>query len=400
MPAFNSSQMPFSHFDNFARRPCQVSLPSIQELFPEHMARGSPYLNTGTGCASDGNRHGYKVSEPPSPLQSTHPRGQATLEVEHPYNRRRYSFRSASPIPRTTNHEGYSFDILRPDPSTSSLEHIHHSNTFRNRGCIVSPQGTSMGMSNGSAPVFKVSPPSLHVTVPPHTHQEVQAANAPLGRSSSASSRGANNVLAGFSSVISFPPSNLGINGSPELRRGNLIDSVDVYPYEKGKKHKCHICSKRFNRPSSLRIHVNTHTGATPFRCPYPTCGREFNVNSNMRRHYRNHLASLCQLRRSSEDPRQHLRRSPLSTQHAGLPCIQDLVSAETRTAMMSEDLGEHNVECGKSDTNPWIRHPQFNGDQEDDDTDSSDSLSSSSSPRTPLTISPYPPHRTGYCPG
>jgi hypothetical protein len=28
----------------------------------EHMARGSPYLNTGTGCASDGNRHGYKVS--------------------------------------------------------------------------------------------------------------------------------------------------------------------------------------------------------------------------------------------------------------------------------------------------------------------------------------------------
>lgn len=25
------------------------------------------------------------------------------------------------------------------------------------------------------------------------------------------------------------------------------------------------------------------------FQCPYPNCGREFNVNSNMRRHYRNH---------------------------------------------------------------------------------------------------------------
>ena len=25
------------------------------------------------------------------------------------------------------------------------------------------------------------------------------------------------------------------------------------------------------------------------FRCPHPNCGREFNVNSNMRRHYRNH---------------------------------------------------------------------------------------------------------------
>ncbi|KAK0183670.1 hypothetical protein F5146DRAFT_941453, partial [Armillaria mellea] len=55
------------------------------------------------------------------------------------------------------------------------------------------------------------------------------------------------------------------------------------------KKHVCTVCNKRFNRPSSLRIHVNTHTGATPFQCPFPGCGRGFNVNSNMRRHYRNH---------------------------------------------------------------------------------------------------------------
>jgi hypothetical protein len=30
-----------------------------------------------------------------------------------------------------------------------------------------------------------------------------------------------------------------------------------------GRKHVCPTCFKRFNRPSSLRIHVNTHTGAT-----------------------------------------------------------------------------------------------------------------------------------------
>ncbi|PBK90349.1 hypothetical protein ARMGADRAFT_296456 [Armillaria gallica] len=61
---------------------------------------------------------------------------------------------------------------------------------------------------------------------------------------------------------------------------------------EHDRKYVCTVCNKRFSRPSSLRIHVNMHTGATPFRCPFPGCGRGFNVNSNMRRHYRNHTNS------------------------------------------------------------------------------------------------------------
>ncbi|KAF7300778.1 hypothetical protein MKEN_01303000 [Mycena kentingensis (nom. inval.)] len=59
------------------------------------------------------------------------------------------------------------------------------------------------------------------------------------------------------------------------------------------KRHVCPQCNKRFNRPSSLRIHTNSHTGATPFVCPFPECGRAFNVNSNMRRHFRNHSVAL-----------------------------------------------------------------------------------------------------------
>ncbi|KAK0440892.1 uncharacterized protein EV420DRAFT_1130824 [Desarmillaria tabescens] len=58
---------------------------------------------------------------------------------------------------------------------------------------------------------------------------------------------------------------------------------------DESKKHVCRVCKKRFRRPSSLNIHTNTHTGATPYRCSLPGCGKEFNVKSNMLRHYRSH---------------------------------------------------------------------------------------------------------------
>ncbi|KAF7290247.1 C2h2 conidiation transcription factor [Mycena indigotica] len=58
------------------------------------------------------------------------------------------------------------------------------------------------------------------------------------------------------------------------------------------KIHVCTVCRRRFNRPSSLRIHGNTHSGEMPFTCPHPGCGRAFNVKSNMRRHFRNHASA------------------------------------------------------------------------------------------------------------
>ncbi|GAA6028280.1 hypothetical protein JCM8097_006954 [Rhodosporidiobolus ruineniae] len=52
-------------------------------------------------------------------------------------------------------------------------------------------------------------------------------------------------------------------------------------------RYICPHCSKRFARPSSLRIHMHSHTGEKPFSCPL--CDRAFSVQSNLRRHLKIH---------------------------------------------------------------------------------------------------------------
>ncbi|KAK7005677.1 hypothetical protein R3P38DRAFT_1713631 [Favolaschia claudopus] len=58
-------------------------------------------------------------------------------------------------------------------------------------------------------------------------------------------------------------------------------------------KYECTYCGKGFTRPSSLKIHLNSHTGEKPFVCPVDGCGRSFSVLSNMRRHARVHTTPL-----------------------------------------------------------------------------------------------------------
>ena len=54
-------------------------------------------------------------------------------------------------------------------------------------------------------------------------------------------------------------------------------------------RYHCQHCNKSFSRPSSLRIHIYSHTGEKPFQCHFQGCGRSFSVHSNMRRHLRVH---------------------------------------------------------------------------------------------------------------
>lgn len=60
-------------------------------------------------------------------------------------------------------------------------------------------------------------------------------------------------------------------------------------------RNRCPVCHKVFRRPSSLQIHLVTHTGERMYVCPWEGCNRSFSVKSNMKRHYKLHERNAAQ---------------------------------------------------------------------------------------------------------
>ncbi|CAI2182659.1 2782_t:CDS:2 [Funneliformis geosporum] len=79
--------------------------------------------------------------------------------------------------------------------------------------------------------------------------------------------------------------------GTPKIINNHQINLpvAGVTTSNTNNRYQCPYCSKRFSRPSSLRIHTYSHTGEKPFVCTESGCGRKFSVQSNMRRHLRVH---------------------------------------------------------------------------------------------------------------
>lgn len=71
---------------------------------------------------------------------------------------------------------------------------------------------------------------------------------------------------------------------APERKKRNSVPTGEA-----AARSRCPICKKQFKRPSSVQTHLYSHTGQKCFKCPWEGCGREFNVKSNMTRHYKLH---------------------------------------------------------------------------------------------------------------
>lgn len=214
----------------------------------------------------------------------------------------------------------YSFDVLRPHPFTSDLEHIASTSDVSSlsRGHqpypAAYPARTALHSIPASNATFRVHIPS-------------SARTQALQRGSPREGHRAENS-----------PQEMNHNTYHSNPHG-LVMSLPSEPSDE-KKHCCPQCHKRFNRPSSLRIHVNTHTGVRPFECAFPGCSRRFNVNSNMRRHYRNHFAGR---RKVSFTPIQSVHGSTLS------PPLTRFTSASPVLSSPSPEPSDSERECSRS---------------------------------------------------
>jgi hypothetical protein len=208
---------------------------------------------------SPGAEHGRHYASPGSP-ETTY-RGRPTTTGSHP------GFHDDHDHSRdSTTQSGsriYSYTVLRSDPTRKSLQHLTSSGTLPNRGANGSSTIAPVGVASGSSPAFRVSVPSASLPSP----------DVSPSHSSSLPNSGSGMLTIdikeerrAYPAIISFPAAGSGsVKADHPLREPspNHSDEEGNEEENNGKKHVCSTCFKRFNRPSSLRIHVNTHTGAT-----------------------------------------------------------------------------------------------------------------------------------------
>ncbi|TFK34362.1 hypothetical protein BDQ12DRAFT_689885 [Crucibulum laeve] len=368
-----------------------VSLPSIHEMFPEHLMRKniqdrerpSPHrgdvpshsdLRPSSSHSSrsihaqlfhhphsHARSSSYAVDSASSPHPSHRHAGSSRLLSQSESVSSHWSHASLGADPmaqrRRSDPHVFPFNVLRSDPTSSSLQHVASSATLPNRG--PNSVGTHIGIASGSSPTFRVFVPSTAgapIERPSYPTDRSGPPNAPAPHREAERHRKYTHSDPSYPAIISFPisgPPTGSVSSNSGYSRdesGNASDDESPSEGNSGKKHVCPTCLKRFNRPSSLRIHVNTHTGATPFRCPWPNCGREFNVNSNMRRHYRNHNTPGFSRTQPTENRRRRRRMAPPpghATADTGAPNMRRLresayiASPPISSFSVSEDSGD-----------------------------------------------------------
>lgn len=155
--------------------------------------------------------------------------------------------------PTHQHHQMYSSGVPSLDAlSQSHLLHHHHHHHL-----------TAMSSSN-------VSPAQQHQHHHPHMQLDASVAAAANSATSAAA------AAAHLETIVS----NMGTKQQQQQQPNGGGGA--------GGGHLCIYCGKVYSRKYGLKIHIRTHTGFKPLKCPY--CARPFGDPSNLNKHVRLHV--------------------------------------------------------------------------------------------------------------
>ncbi|XP_070535725.1 uncharacterized protein [Ptychodera flava] len=116
-------------------------------------------------------------------------------------------------------------------------------------------------------------------------------------------------------------------------------------------KNQCNICDKTYARPSTLRIHLRTHSDEQPYQCQ--TCAKTFSQAANLTAHMRTHSGEkpfkcgICERRFSqSSSVTTHMRTHTGARPYKCNFCDKAFADSSTLTKHRRVHTGEKPYRC------------------------------------------------------
>ncbi|KAI5449862.1 hypothetical protein NCC49_003978 [Naganishia albida] len=157
-----------------------------------------------------------------------------------------------------------------------------------------------------------------------------------------------------------------------------------------GPRYTCDHCGKSFSRPSSLKIHIYSHTGEKPYKCTWQNCTRSFSVQSNLKRHAKVHLENSGQQAPTGGNQTHHM--DPVNTALRGLGAVgtpggsASSYTSSFLTPQTAQPLAAGHTPDGYFDSRLHARHPASHS-------------PAPASMRHNSNMVPYPPPQAGAMP-